>query len=66
MAGTVLVIGATGTIGSAVVSELEASRSIIAAARTSGERIDLADHASIESAMTRIGEEHGPLDGIIS
>ena len=66
MAGTVLVIGATGSIGSAVVSELKSSRSIIAAARTSGERIDLADHASIEAAMIRIGEEHGPLDGIIS
>ena len=66
MTGPVLIIGATGTIGSAVVSELEDSRSIIAAARTSGERIDLADHASIEAAMARIGKDHGPLDGIIS
>ena len=66
MTGPVLVIGATGTIGSAVVSELQGSHSIIAAARTSGESIDLADHGSIEAAMTRIGEEHGPLDGIIS
>lgn len=62
----VLIIGATGTIGRAVVSELTGAWSIIPAARTSGETIDLGDHDSIDAAMTRIGDSHGPLAGIIS
>lgn len=66
MPGTILVIGATGTIGSAIVQELERDSTVIPASRTSGEHVDIADPDSIQSLLARVEDQHGELDGIIS
>jgi NAD(P)-dependent dehydrogenase (short-subunit alcohol dehydrogenase family) len=59
----IMVIGATGTIGRAVVAELGERHEIVTAGRNSGDvRVDVADGASIESAF----ESAGPLDAVVS
>jgi len=52
----VLIVGASGTVGKAVVSELGQRHEVVTAGRSSGDvRIDLTDRASIESAFAAIG-----------
>ncbi|MEX0837342.1 MAG: short chain dehydrogenase [Gemmatimonadota bacterium] len=59
----ILVIGATGTIGSAVARALRArGHEVLGAGATSGERrVDISDPASIE----RLYESAGPLDAVV-
>jgi NAD(P)-dependent dehydrogenase (short-subunit alcohol dehydrogenase family) len=59
----VVVIGATGTIGRAVVSALQDSHEVVSVARSSGDhRADITDKASIERLFASIGE----VDAIVS
>ena len=59
----VLVIGATGTIGSAVVRALEDDHEVVRVGHTSGDhRVDLADPASIAALF----EEVGAVDHVVS
>jgi NAD(P)-dependent dehydrogenase (short-subunit alcohol dehydrogenase family) len=58
----ILIVGAGGTLGRAVVAELGARHAIVTAGRSSGDlRVDLRDGASVE-AMYR---EAGPLDAVV-
>jgi NAD(P)-dependent dehydrogenase (short-subunit alcohol dehydrogenase family) len=53
----ILVVGATGTIGSAVVAALAAGNQIVAASRNSREApVDLADPASIRAMYRALGK----------
>src|SRR3974390_1399752 len=57
----ILVVGASGTLGRAIVAELSPRHEIIAAGSKSGEiRIDIADPASIEAGL----KAAGPLDAV--
>ena len=59
----ILIVGASGTIGRAVASELGQRHEIISGGRTSGDiRMDLTDSSSIRAAC----EEVGPLDAVVS
>jgi NAD(P)-dependent dehydrogenase (short-subunit alcohol dehydrogenase family) len=59
----ILLIGAQGTLGRAVATELGARHEIIAAGRNSGDvRIDLADRASIAAALAKVGA----VDAVVS
>ncbi|HTV84133.1 MAG TPA: short chain dehydrogenase [Dyella sp.] len=59
----ILLVGASGTLGSAVAAELAQRHEVIAAGRNSGSiRVDLADAQSIRSAFKQAGE----LDAVIS
>ncbi len=59
----ILVVGASGTIGRAVVAELGARHEIVAAGRGSGDvRLDVTDEASIRAAY----DAAGPLDAVVS
>jgi NAD(P)-dependent dehydrogenase (short-subunit alcohol dehydrogenase family) len=59
----ILVIGATGTIGSAVVKALAARHDVVAVAHTKGElRVDLASPDSI----TRLYQSAGRCDAVVS
>jgi NAD(P)-dependent dehydrogenase (short-subunit alcohol dehydrogenase family) len=59
----VLVVGASGTIGRAVVAELRERHEIVAAGRESGDvRVDITDTASIRAAF----EAAGPIDAVVS
>jgi len=59
----VLIVGASGTIGRAVVAELRPRHDVITAGRTSGDlRIDITDSASIRSAF----EQAGAIDAVVS
>lgn len=59
----IAVIGATGTIGKAVVAELGARHQIIEIGRTSGElHVDLTRNDSIESLFAQLG----PVDAVVS
>ncbi len=59
----ILLVGAQGTLGRAVAQELGTRHEIVAAGRSSGEvRIDLADRASIATALAQVG----PVDAVIS
>lgn len=59
----VLVVGGTGTIGSAVVESLSNQHNVLVAGHTSGEvQVDLADPDSID----RLYEAVGPLDAVLS
>jgi NAD(P)-dependent dehydrogenase (short-subunit alcohol dehydrogenase family) len=51
----VLVIGSAGTIGRAVAAALVPQHEVIGASRSQGERVDLAERASIERLFDRIG-----------
>ena len=57
----VLVVGASGTLGRAVVAELSQRHDVIAASRASDVPIDLTDAASIRAALEKIGR----LDAIV-
>ncbi len=58
----ILVVGASGTIGKAIVAELKPRHEIIAVGRKSGEiNIDIADAASIRDGLKKAG----PLDAVI-
>ena len=60
----ILMVGAAGTLGRAVVAELGTRHHIIAAGRKSGDvRLDLSDPASIRAAFTWVGA--GPLDAVV-
>lgn len=53
----ILVIGGTGTIGSAVVDRLSDDHDVIAVGHTSGDyQVDIADKASIQSLFDQVGE----------
>lgn len=59
----VLVVGGTGTIGSAVVDALSDDHDVLVAGHTSGEvQVDLADPGSID----RLYDTVGPLDAVLS
>ena len=59
---TILVIGGTGTIGSAVVDELD-EHDVIVAGHTSGDvQVDLADPSSIEQLYQTVGK----VDAVLS
>lgn len=59
----ILIVGASGTIGRAVASELGQRHEIITGGRTSGDlRLDLTDSKSIRAAY----EDVGPLDAVVS
>lgn len=59
---SILVVGGTGTIGSAVVEAL-GDREVVVAGHTSGEvQVDLADPSSID----RLYETVGPVDAVLS
>jgi NAD(P)-dependent dehydrogenase (short-subunit alcohol dehydrogenase family) len=59
----ILLVGAEGTLGRAVATELGARHDLVTAARSSGDvRMDLADAASIAAALERVG----PVDAIVS
>ncbi|MFG2490416.1 short chain dehydrogenase [Streptomyces caniferus] len=57
----VLVIGATGTIGSAVVSALEASHQVVKASRTGPVRADLEDPPSLDALFREVPD----LDAVV-
>jgi NAD(P)-dependent dehydrogenase (short-subunit alcohol dehydrogenase family) len=58
----ILLVGASGTLGKAVSAELGQRHTIIAAGRSSGEKVDIADLASVQALFARTGK----LDAIIS
>lgn len=59
---SILVVGGTGTIGSAVVEELD-EYDVIVAGHTSGEvQVDLADPSSVEQLFQTVG----PVDAVLS
>jgi NAD(P)-dependent dehydrogenase (short-subunit alcohol dehydrogenase family) len=59
----IVIIGATGTIGKAVVAALRGNHEIVAISRSVGEhRADITDKASLESAFAAIGK----VDAIVS
>jgi NAD(P)-dependent dehydrogenase (short-subunit alcohol dehydrogenase family) len=52
----VLVVGASGTIGKAVVAELSRRHEIVAAGRSSGDvRVDISDIGSVRAMFTTVG-----------
>jgi NAD(P)-dependent dehydrogenase (short-subunit alcohol dehydrogenase family) len=59
----ILVVGGTGTIGSAVVDALRDDHTVTVAGHTSGDvQLDLADPASIRACLSEVG----PIDGLLS
>lgn len=59
----ILVVGASGIIGRAVVAELGARHDIVAAGRSTGDvKIDITDAASIRAAYAKLGK----LDAVVS
>jgi NAD(P)-dependent dehydrogenase (short-subunit alcohol dehydrogenase family) len=63
----VLVVGASGTIGSAAVRALSArGHEVYAAHRTSATYpVDIADPGSLAALFERVGEGPGPLDAVV-
>jgi NAD(P)-dependent dehydrogenase (short-subunit alcohol dehydrogenase family) len=59
----ILIVGAAGTIGRAVATELEQRHEVVAAGRSSGDvRLDLTDSASVRAAF----EQAGSFDAVVS
>lgn len=58
----VLVVGATGVIGSVVADTLAEDHEVIRASRNDGETVDMADAASVRALFERIG----PVDAVVS
>ena len=59
----VLVVGASGTIGRAIVAELEQRHEVVTAGRTSGElQTDITDSEAIRTMF----EQAGPIDAVVS
>ncbi|MEV0350330.1 short chain dehydrogenase [Nonomuraea sp. NPDC050680] len=52
----IIVIGATGTIGSAVAETLEARHEVVRASRRGPVRVDMADVASIDALFSQVGQ----------
>ncbi|MGE0616735.1 MAG: short chain dehydrogenase [Bacteriovoracia bacterium] len=62
----ILVIGAAGAVGRAVV-EAFAGEVVISAGRNSGDlRVDLADEASLEAFFGEVLRRHGRVDAVVS
>ncbi len=62
MTKRILVVGASGAIGSAVADALAASgHDVVRASRSSPEQVDIADPASVSALFARTG----PLDGVV-
>ena len=53
--GRIIVVGGTGTIGSAVVAEMSRDHEVIVAGRTASRSVDLADLESIEAFVVAFG-----------
>jgi len=63
----IVIIGATGTIGSAVVSAFEAQHQVIKVGHSSGDyQMNIADPASIKATLAAIYQQHGSIDALIS
>jgi NAD(P)-dependent dehydrogenase (short-subunit alcohol dehydrogenase family) len=59
----ILIVGASGTIGAAVVNELKARNDVVTAGRKSGDyAVDTTDLASIRALF----EKTGPVDAVVS
>lgn len=59
----ILLVGAAGTVGSAIAAELGERHTIVTAGRSSGDiRLDLTDSSSIHAAFDKIG----PVDAVVS
>ena len=58
----VIVVGATGTIGKAVVAALERDHEVLPVSRNANIRIDITDPESIRTMYKTIG----PVDAVIS
>lgn len=58
----IVIIGATGTIGKAVLAALSPRHQIIAASRTGEHRVDLRNPDTIEALLVSVG----PVDAIVS
>lgn len=52
----VLVVGASGTIGGAVVAALEPRHEVVRASRTTGVRVDVGDPGSVDRMFRAVGE----------
>ena len=62
----IVIIGASGTIGSAVATALAAQHQLITLGRNSGDyHLDIADPSSIKKALKAIYEQHGAIDALI-
>lgn len=57
----VLVIGATGVIGTTVADALAQSHEVVRSSRTEGERADISDPESVRALFDRIG----PVDAVV-
>jgi NAD(P)-dependent dehydrogenase (short-subunit alcohol dehydrogenase family) len=58
-----MVVGATGTIGSAIADHLEQRHDVVRVGNSSGDhQVDLSDRGSIEDLYTSVG----PLDAVVS
>ncbi|WP_269928517.1 short chain dehydrogenase [Kocuria massiliensis] len=63
MAQKIIVVGASGLIGSTVAQALEQQQhEVIRASRSSGERVDMSDPASVRDLFERVG----PVDAVVS
>jgi len=58
----IIVIGATGTIGKAVVAALSSRHEVISASRNGPHKADIQDSASLEALLKSVG----PVDAIVS
>lgn len=65
MPDTILIVGSTGTIGSALVTEFSQSHVVIGASRSGEQRVDLTDVDSIEGLVSRLRESHRSLAGVL-
>lgn len=64
----VLVVGGTGTIGSAVVQRLRTEGAVAVSASRSGHggmAMDVREDASVAAGFTALLEQHGRLDGVV-
>jgi NAD(P)-dependent dehydrogenase (short-subunit alcohol dehydrogenase family) len=53
----ILIVGASGVLGRAIVAELGSRHTLITAGRTSGdERVDVTDYASVAALFARVGK----------
>ncbi len=59
----IMVVGATGTIGSAIADHLEERHDLVRVGNTGGDlQVDLSDHGSIEDLFLTVG----PVDAVVS
>ncbi len=62
----IVIIGATGTIGSAVATAFKGQHQVIEVSHSSGAlRIDISDPDSIKQTMQEIHQVHGDIDALI-